>query len=175
VLESLGPAVEEVDWAPLPCLEAYRPVRRVSFGAIEGEAHEYSDFVGLSMRQGRAISGVEYFRAVQVGVTAGRRLLQDRMEAGFDAFLTPLLGFLPMPIEEVPAFFGEHWNSQNQFLLPVSFSGLPALSMPAGQQDGVPVAVQLVGRHRHDAELLDLAEQLEACAGFGFERPPGFD
>jgi amidase len=174
-LESLGHTVEEVGWAPLPCLEAYRPVRRVSFGAIEGEPHDYSDFVGLSMTQGRAISGVEYFRAVQFGATAGRRLLQDRMEAGFDAFLTPLLGFLPMPIEEVPSFFGEQWNSQNQFLLPVSFAGLPALSIPAGRHDGVPVAVQLVGRHRHDAELLDLAEQLEACAGFGFERPPGFD
>jgi amidase len=174
-LESLGHAVEEVDWAPLPCLEAYRPVRRVSFGAIEGEPQEYSHFVALSMTQGRAISGVDYFRAVQVGATAGRRLLQDRMEAGFDAFLTPLLGFLPMPIEEVPSFFGEQWNSQNQFLMPVSFSGLPALSMPAGLHQGVPVAVQLVGRYRQDAALLDLAEQLEACAGFGFHRPPGFD
>ncbi len=173
-LESLGHAVEEVDWAPLACLEAYRPVRRVSFGAIEGDPHEYSSFVGLSMTQGRAISGVDYFRAVQAGATAARRLLQDRMEAGFDVFLTPLLGFLPMPIEEVPSFFGGQWNSQNQFLLPVSFAGLPALSIPAGRHQGVPVAVQLVGRHRRDAELLDLAEQLEACDGFGFQRPPGF-
>jgi Asp-tRNA(Asn)/Glu-tRNA(Gln) amidotransferase A subunit family amidase len=146
----------------------------VSFGAVEGEPREYSSFVGLSMTQGRAISGVEYFRAVQAGATAGRRLLQDRMEKGFDAFLTPLLGFLPMPIEEVPSFFGEQWNSQNQFLLPVSFAGLPALSIPAGRHQGVPVAVQLVGRYRRDAELLDLAEQLEACDGFGFQRPPGF-
>jgi len=174
-LESLGHRVEEVDWAPLGCLEAYRPVRRVSFGAIEGEPNEYSEFVALSMTQGRAISGVDYFRAVQVGTSGARRLLQARMEAGFDAFLTPLLGFLPMPIEQVPSFFGEQWNSQNQFLLPVSFSGLPAFSMPAGLHDGVPVAVQLVGRSRHDTELMDLAEQLEACEGFGFRRPPGFD
>jgi Asp-tRNA(Asn)/Glu-tRNA(Gln) amidotransferase A subunit family amidase len=174
-LEDLGHRVEEVDWAPLACLEAYRPVRRVSFGAIEGEPEEYSEFVALSMRQGREISGPEYFRAVQLGSAGARKLLQERLETNFDAFLTPVLGFLPMPIEQVPSFFGEQWNSQNQFLLPVSFSGLPALSIPAGLHDGVPVAVQLVGRHRREAELMDLAEQLEDCEGFGFRRPPGFD
>jgi Asp-tRNA(Asn)/Glu-tRNA(Gln) amidotransferase A subunit family amidase len=174
-LESLGHVVEEVEWAPLACLEAYRPVRRVSFGAVEGEPHEYSEFVGLSMTQGRAISGVEYFRRAQDGFVGARRLLQDRLDNGFDAFLTPLLGFLPMPIAKVPTFFGDQWNSQNQFLLPVSFSGLPSMSMPAGLHDGVPVAVQLVGRYRHDAALLALAEQLESCEGFAVQRPPDLD
>lgn len=174
-LESLGHRVEEVDWAPLACLEAYRPVRRVSFGAVEGEPAEYSEFVGLSMTQGRAISGVEYFRRAQDGFVCARRLLQDRLDNGFDAVLTPLLGYLPMPIDKVPTFFGDQWNSQNQFLLPVSFSGLPSLSMPAGLHDGVPVAVQLVGRYRRDAELLSLAEQLESCEGFAVRRPPALD
>lgn len=174
-LESLGHHVEEVDWAPLACLDAYRPVRRVSFGAVEGEPDQYSEFVGVSMTQGRAISGVEYFRRAQDGFVGARRLLQDRLDNGFDAFLTPLLGFLPMPIAKVPTFFGDQWNSQNQFLLPVSFSGLPSMSMPAGTQDGVPVAVQLVGRYRHDAELLSLAEQLESCEGFAVRRPPALD
>jgi Asp-tRNA(Asn)/Glu-tRNA(Gln) amidotransferase A subunit family amidase len=175
ILEGLGHRVDEVDWDPLPCLEAYRPVRRVSFGAIDGEPEEYSEFVALSMRLGRDTSGVAYFRAAQTGTSHARKLLQDRLETEFDAFLTPVLGFLPMPIEQVPSFFGEQWNSQNQFLLPVSFSGLPAISVPAGLHDGVPVAVQLVGRHRREGDLMDLAEQLEDCDGIGFRRPPGFD
>jgi Asp-tRNA(Asn)/Glu-tRNA(Gln) amidotransferase A subunit family amidase len=174
-LESCGHTLEEVDWAPLSCLEAYRPVRRVSFGAIDGEPSEFSEFVGLSMTQGRAISGPEYFRQVQKGTVGARKLLQERLESGFDAFLTPLLGFLPMPIGQVPPFFGDLWNSQNQFLLPVSFSGLPSMSMPAGLHDGIPLAVQLVGKYRHDAELLDLAEQLESCEGFAVRRPPDLD
>jgi len=174
-LGSLGHVLEEVSWAPLPSLEAYRPVRKVSFGAIEGEPGEFTEFVAQSMTQGRAISGPEYFRQVQKGAVGARRMLQDRLDAGFDAFLTPLLGFQPMPIGEVPSFFGDLWNSQNQFLLPVSFSGLPSMSMPAGLHEGVPVAVQLVGRYRHDAELLDLAQQLESCEGFAVQRPPGLD
>jgi amidase len=174
-LRAQGHRLEVVDWAPLPCLDAYHVVRRVSFGAIEGEPSDYGDFVAAAMTKGRTFSGVTYFRAVQEGTVAARKLLQDRLENGFDAFLTPTLGFLPMPIDQVPAFFGEQWNSQNQFLLPVSFSGLPSIAMPAGLHDGIPVSVQLVGRYRHDAELLDLAAQLEGSQGFGFERPPLFD
>jgi aspartyl-tRNA(Asn)/glutamyl-tRNA(Gln) amidotransferase subunit A len=174
-LEAHGHRMEEIEWAPLACLNAYQLVRRVSFGAIEGEPEEYGPFVNAAMAAGRETSGVTFFRTVQEGTVAARKLLQDRIENGFDAFLSPVLGFLPMPIAQVPAFFGEKWFSQNQFLLPVSFSGLPSISIPAGLHEGIPAAVQIVGRYRHDAELLDLAEQLETTEGFGFSKPPGFD
>lgn len=174
-LRAHGHDVEQVTWDPLPCLDAYHIVRRVSFGALEGEPAEYGEWVAAAMTKGREFSGVTYFRAVQEGTVAARRLLQNRLDSGFDAFLTPTLGFLPMPIDAVPAFFGEQWNSQNQFLLPVSFSGLPSIAMPAGLHDGIPVSVQLVGRYRQDGELLDLAAQLEGSPGFGFDRPPNFD
>jgi aspartyl-tRNA(Asn)/glutamyl-tRNA(Gln) amidotransferase subunit A len=59
-------------------------------------------------------------------------------------------------------------------VLPVSFAGLPAVSMPAGLAGGLPVGVQLVGRYRQEWALLALAEQLEAMDGFGFTTPPGF-
>jgi Asp-tRNA(Asn)/Glu-tRNA(Gln) amidotransferase A subunit family amidase len=39
----------------------------------------------------------------------------------------------------------------------------------------LPVGVQLVGRSGSEWELLALAEQLEAVAGFGFQRPPGLE
>jgi len=60
-------------------------------------------------------------------------------------------------------------------VLPVSFAGLPAVSVPAGLAGGLPVGVQLVGHPLGEWPLLDLAEQLESAAGFGFERPPGWD
>jgi amidase len=47
-----------------------------------------------------------------------------------------------------------------QFLLPVL--GLPGLSAPLGEIDGVPLGVQLTGpRHREDL-VLDAAEVLES-------------
>jgi len=51
-------------------------------------------------------------------------------------------------------------------------AGLPAVSVPAGQHEGLPVGVQLVGRPWAEWTLMDLAEGLEAAPGFGFQRPP---
>jgi aspartyl-tRNA(Asn)/glutamyl-tRNA(Gln) amidotransferase subunit A len=80
-----------------------------------------------------------------------------------------------MPIESVPPFLGDMWARYVQFVLPVSFVRVPAISIPAGLNDGLPVGVQLVGQYAQEYELLDFAEQLEQMAGFGFQRPPGLD
>src|SRR5207302_1381594 len=106
---------------------------------------------------------------------AGEALAGAGHEVGFDAILTPTLGLVPMPIEEVPPFLGEAYNRHVQFVLPVSFSLLPAISVPAGRAGGLPIGVQLVGHYRREFDLLDLAESLESAPGFGFEPPPGFD
>ena len=82
---------------------------------------------------------------------------------------------LPMKIEDVPTFLGADWSRYTQFVLPVSFARVPALSIPAGLHQGLPVGVQLVGRMGAESDLLDLAEQLEAQPGFGYQRPPGWD
>jgi Asp-tRNA(Asn)/Glu-tRNA(Gln) amidotransferase A subunit family amidase len=80
-----------------------------------------------------------------------------------------------MPIAEVPAFLAKGWDVYTQFVLPVSFAAVPAVSVPAGLADGLPVGVQLVGRYRQEWALLALAEQMEAMEGFGFQTPPGFE
>jgi Asp-tRNA(Asn)/Glu-tRNA(Gln) amidotransferase A subunit family amidase len=82
---------------------------------------------------------------------------------------------LPMAIEKVPAFLGEEWARYIQFVLPVSFARVPAVSIPAGTHDGLPVGVQLVGQFSQEYDLLAFAEQLEAMDGFGYERPPGLE
>jgi Asp-tRNA(Asn)/Glu-tRNA(Gln) amidotransferase A subunit family amidase len=62
-----------------------------------------------------------------------------------------------------------------QFVLPVSFAKVPAVSIPAGLHDGLPVGVQLVGQFAREWELLDLAEQLEGVPSFGFRPPPDLE
>ena len=46
------------------------------------------------------------------------------------------------------------------FLTPASLAGLPAVNVPAGVVDGLPVGVQLTGRRFKDNQLLTVAEQL---------------
>ncbi len=177
--EALAAAGQELvfdalEWDARPVLDAYKVVRRVSLAAWPGEPEEYGPGVRALMTEGREISAAEFFRAHQAGLKAGA-LVREALEDGFDAILTPTLGLVPMPIEQVPPFLGEAYNRHVQFVLPVSFSLLPAISIPAGRADGLPIGVQLIGHHRREFDLLHLAETLESAAGFGFEDPPGSD
>src|SRR5207247_565092 len=176
-LESAGHRCEPVPWDPVPVAEGYRAVRRVSLAAFPVRPEELGAGVRKLAREGLEISGVDYFLAHQKATAAARRTVNRLFEpeTGFDALLTPTLGLLPQPIEQMPGFLAGSWDRITQFVLPVSFSRLPAVSIPAGLEGGLPVGVQLVGAYRREWRLLDLAAQLEAADGFGFRRPPGWD
>ncbi len=45
--------------------------------------------------------------------------------------------------------------------IPANISGNPAITVPAGTVDGLPVGLQIIGRHHEDALLLDLARAFE--------------
>jgi aspartyl-tRNA(Asn)/glutamyl-tRNA(Gln) amidotransferase subunit A len=45
--------------------------------------------------------------------------------------------------------------------IPANISGNPAISIPAGLVDGLPVGLQVIARHHADALLLDLARVVE--------------
>ena len=169
-LAGAGHSLERITWNPTPVAEAYRVVRPASVAAMPGEPAEYGAAVRGLIQRGRALSAGQYLEALTSGLAAVRDLGR-----GYDALLTPTLGLPPMRIEEVPSFLAEGWDVYTQFVLPVSFAGLPAVSVPAGLADGLPVGVQLVGRYRDEWGLLALAEELEGSDGFGFQRPPGFD
>ncbi len=97
---------------------------------------------------------------------AGYRERVDRYFREFDAIVTPAtattafeLGCRPRAIEGEPV--ARLWGAF-PFAVPFNVSGHPAVVLPAGFADGLPAAVQLVGRHGGDGELLSLAEQLES-------------
>jgi Asp-tRNA(Asn)/Glu-tRNA(Gln) amidotransferase A subunit family amidase len=171
-LAGAGHSLHAAGWDPLPVARSYQVVRPASVADMPGEPGDYGRTAGELIAEGRALGVREYLEAFAAGLEAAghvQRLLEDH-----DAVLTPTLGLLPMPIAEVPPFLGEAWSSYIQFVLPVSYAGLPAVSVPAGLAGGLPVGVQLVGGYLGEWALLDLAEQLEEAEGFGFQRPPGW-
>jgi amidase len=55
----------------------------------------------------------------------------------------------------------------------ISATCCPAASVPAGfTPEGLPVGIQIVGRHRDDFGVLQLAHAFEQATGFGQRRPP---
>ena len=101
----------------------------------------------------------------------------DRYFCDYDVIVTPAtattafaLGCRPTAIAGEPV--ARLWGAF-PFAVPFNVSGHPAVVLPAGFVNGLPVAIQLVGRHGADAELLSLAEQLETELDVGtFERLP---
>jgi len=172
-LEAAGHRLASISWDPLPVARSYQVVRPASVSTMPGEPGEYGASAGRLIARGREIKAQQLLSALESGLAAAQVLHEVLRD--YDAILTPTLGRRPMPIPEVPAFLSEDWLGYTQFMLPVSYAGLPAVCLPAGVNEGLPVGVQLIGRFQGESELLDLAEELEAQSGFGFQTPPGFD
>ena len=54
----------------------------------------------------------------------------------------------------------------------VTVTGLPAISVPCGfTETGLPVGLQIVGRHQDDWGVLQLAYAFQQATQFGTQRP----
>ena len=70
-------------------------------------------------------------------------------------------------------------KDENYWMLPAhgavfNYSGHPALAFPCGQDgSGLPIGLQLVGRHWSETRLLGIAAAIAPFTG-GFRQPPGY-
>ena len=90
----------------------------------------------------------------------------DRHFRDYDVIATPAtattafeLGRRPVAVAGRPV--KRLWGAF-PFAVPFNVSGHPAVVLPVGLVHGLPAAIQLVGRHGADTDLLVLAERLEA-------------
>ena len=155
--------------------EGYGTVRRASMASFPADLSSFGPGIQKLAAEGRGLTAMDYFHAFEKATDAANRAVGVPLQTRYDFLLTPTLGLLPMPIDKVPAFLGGEWARYVQFVLPVSFARTPAISIPAGLHNGLPVGVQLVGQLAQEYDLLAFAEELERMPGFGFQRPPEVD
>jgi len=116
--------------------------------------------------RGRKMSAVALYDAMSGGVMTAHQLWQIFHD--IDVLITPMLARAPQPIGSYPMDHHDvdaHWHKMNAFApyaALANISGFPALSMPFGEDaDGMPLAIQLIGRMGADNLLLNLGQLLE--------------
>ena len=142
-------------------------------GGISKSAREVDDPMLLQRNtRGMAALGRAFPQAaIRAAVRAGHAW-GDAIHAklGVDVLLTPVMtGVAP----EIGRFAGRSglqtvlaMNAFYPYTAQWNHAGLPAVSLPAGTDDGGrPVAIQIIGQRRQDATLMALAAQAESALG----------
>jgi amidase len=179
VLECLGAEVVEVDVTGITDASDYW-LPRVAVDALMTHGKklaERPDDYGPTFRSvleyGRTVSATEYAE----GVVTGQRVrgILDGVFSRVELLACPSTGSTALPIaafppqivappEIVPPLIGFH--------APFNFSGNPTLSVPCGfHSDGLPLSLQLVGRHADEPALIRAGHAYEEATDWHLRRP----
>lgn len=162
----------------LPELDlTYRTLRAMLWAALPGRAPQsvqqhYKDTLRENIDYGRSLT-IDDVLDAQIH----RSTLFDKMVSflqDFDVLACPVVGLHPGPVEqEFPSELdGEPLTDYITWLrysYLATTVGLPAISVPVGFTDtGMPVGLQMIGRHRGEAALLAAARSVEIAVGGPF-------
>jgi amidase len=179
--ESLGCNVEQAEPDFSPAEISFRVLRAWNsantYGArLREHPDAFKDTLKEEIEEGLRLSGSDVARAEVARGQIWRR---------FQAFLEKYEYFV-LPTTQLPSFdvatpypteiMGVKFNNYIDWMKScwyISATGNPAASLPGGfTPEGLPVGVQIVGRHREDFAVLQMAYAFEQAAGFGKRRPP---
>jgi len=133
--------------------DAYFAARGQGFGAE----------VRRRIMLGTYVLSAGYYDAYYVRAQKVRSLIKrdfDRALAQVDAIIAPVSPTLPFAI-------GEKTDDPVQmyladiFTISVNLAGVPSLAMPCGAADGLPVGLQIIGRHFGESTLFDIGKIIQ--------------
>jgi amidase len=180
VFESLGCIVEEAEPDMTDANECFVNLRHWQYEGQYGDLLEtnqdkMNDYLKWHIAEGRKLTGSYLSR-----LEAKRSALFRRMQMFLDKY-----EFLIMPVSQVLPFnVGTpypteiagvkmltylDWMRSSYY---ISVVGNPAISVPAGfSKEGLPIGIQIVGRHNADLSVLQMAYAFEQHTNIGKRRP----
>ena len=143
---------------------------------VDAHGERVKETVRWNVEAGRTLTGTRI-----VAAEMARTRLFARMHAFFERY-----DYLLAPVNQVPPFgidvpyiteidgvAMETYVDWMRSCSRITVTGHPAISVPAGfTPDGLPVGIQIVGRHRDELGLLRMAAAFEAATRVGERRPP---
>jgi Asp-tRNA(Asn)/Glu-tRNA(Gln) amidotransferase A subunit family amidase len=119
-------------------------------------ASRLTSYARHHFEKARALSAYDYSQAVDVQLAALEHM--ETLLADVEVLATPTVGVEALRIEPgeptIPELARKNYVA---FTFLMNFTGLPAVSVPCGLVNGMPVGLQLIGRQGSDDLLMDLA------------------
>ncbi|MCO5340330.1 MULTISPECIES: amidase [Delftia] len=121
---------------------------------------DYGELTAARLLLGATVSSEDYLNALRV-----RRMLAACVDAALDrcdVLLTAITLDTAPRVDPMPHF--RHWPVQTHAF---NVTGHPAVSVPVGlSPQGLPLAVQVVGRYFDEARILQVARAIERLTGW---------
>lgn len=180
VFEDLGCIVEDGQPDFRDADEIFKVWRAWSFELQHGELMKnqrelMKDTVVWNIEEGQKLTGPQIGRA-EIKRTELYHRVREFMET-YDFIVCPVNQVPPFDInqpwiEEVAGIKMKTYIDWMKSCYYITVTGLPAISVPCGfTPEGLPVGVQIVGRHNDDFGVLQLANDFEKATGFWKQHP----
>jgi amidase len=180
VFESLGCIVEEAEPDLTGADEAYNILRAWGYAASYGElarTHraQIKDTVLWEIDRGAKLTGAEISRATTLHSAAWDRM--RRFQQKYEYFILPATQVPPFDLDQpyVTEIEGVKMGAYIDWMkccYLITILENPSISVPSGYTpEGLPVGLQIVGRHRDEFSVLQLAHAFEQATKASHRRP----
>ena len=180
VFESLGCTVDDdqPDFSDADeCFKVWRAWRfELKFAELlKTHADQIKETIRWNAAEGAKLTGPQIARAERKRTALYHRVREFMQTREFMVF--PVTQVPPFDIEQpyVEEINGVKMDSYIDWMRScyyITVTGLPAISVPCGfTDDGLPVGLQIVGRHQQDFAVLQLAHAFEQATGFWKRHP----
>ena len=180
VFESLGCIVEDAEPDFADANEAFLAWRHwsieLSFGdLLATHGDQLNEYIHWHVAEGRKLTGPYLSR-----VEAKRTALYQRLcnfKGEYEFFILPVNQVLPFDVNthyptEIAGVKMENYLAWMKSAYYISAAGNPAMSVPcAFSSTGLPIGIQIVGRHHDDWGVLQLGYAFEQATNIGQRRP----
>lgn len=199
IYEAAGATLVDLDfqlqssWVPcyyvLACAEASSNLSRydgIRFGHRSQQAdslrtlitHSRDEGFGLEVKRriltGTHVLSTGYYDAYYLQAQKIRRMIQAEFLKAFetvDVIIGPTSPICAKPLDQKNPDPTLDYL-QDIFTVPVNLSGLPALSIPMGFKNQLPLGMQLIGPHFSESTLLSVAHYFQQQTDWHLARPP---
>lgn len=178
--ENLGCIVEEAEPDLSDANECFVAWRHWSVEAQFGDilaanSDKLNEYVHWHVQEGRKLTG-PYLARIEVKRTALYQRMRQFMEK-YEFFILPVNQVLPFDVAtryptEIAGVKMENYIAWMKSAYFISTVGNPAISVPcAFSSGGLPIGIQIVGRHNDDLGVLQMAYAFEQATKIGQRRP----